>query len=61
MNKINSKLELQNLYILANEYNEQNLEIIKYLLDKVKTINIVTNNTKKYNLLEENFMMKVEY
>lgn len=53
MEKSNVKLELQNVYILANEYNQTNLNIIKYLVNKVKTVNIVTNNIKKYNTLEE--------
>ena len=52
-NNLNIKIELQNLYILANEYNKENIEIIKYLLNKVKTINIVTNNIVKYRKLEE--------
>ncbi len=52
-NKINIKIELQNIYILANEYNKENIEIIKYLSNKVKTINIVTNNIVKYRKLEE--------
>ena len=53
MNITDMKIELQNLYILANEYNEKNLQIIKYLAAKVKTVNIVTNNVKNYNILEE--------
>lgn len=53
MNKSNKKLELQNIYICSNEYKEKNIDIINYLIDKVKTVNIVTNNIKKYNLLEE--------
>ena len=53
MNITDMKIELQNLYILANEYNEKKLQIIKYLAAKVKTVNIVTNNVKNYNILEE--------
>lgn len=52
-NNLNIKIELQNIYILANEYNKENIEIIKYLSNKVKTINIVTNNIVKYRRLEE--------
>lgn len=52
-NNLNIKIELQNIYILANEYNKENIEIIKYLSNKVKTINIVTNNIVKYRKLEE--------
>lgn len=53
MNKINIKLELQNIYICVNEYKEESIDIIKFLIDKVKTVNIVTNNIKKFNSLEE--------
>lgn len=48
------KIETQNLYILADDYNEENIQIIKFLKDKVKTITIVTNNIKKYKMIEEN-------
>lgn len=53
MKKTDMKIELQKIYILANEYNEKNIQLIKYLADKVKTVNVVTNNTKKYSILEE--------
>jgi len=53
MDKVNLKVQLQSIYICANEYNEKNLDIIKYLIDKVKTVSIVTNNIKRYNILEE--------
>lgn len=52
-NKINIKIEFQNIYILANQYNKENIEIVKYLYNKVKTINIVTNSIGKYSKLEE--------
>ena len=51
--KINIEIQLQNLYILTNEYNEKSLDVINYLIDKVKTINIVTNNLKQFKKLEE--------
>lgn len=57
-NEINIKIELQNLYILANEYNKENIEIIKYLSNKLKTINIVTNSIGKYRKLEETLYNK---
>lgn len=53
MEKANKEVELQNIYFLANEYNMRNLQIIKYLLDKVKTVTIVTSNPKKFKQLEE--------
>lgn len=58
LNKINRKIELENIYILANQYNDSNLEVMNYLIDKVKTVNIVTNNIKKYKQYEENVYEK---
>lgn len=49
----NVEIEFQNIYLLSNEYNLQNLEIIKYLIDKVKSVNIITNNLNNYKKLEE--------
>jgi len=53
MDKLDKKVELQNIYICTNEYKKESVEIIKYLINKVKTVNIITNNIKKYNMLEE--------
>jgi Mor family transcriptional regulator len=47
------KLELQSVYILVNEYNSENLEIIQNIMQKVKTVNIVTKELNKYIALEE--------
>lgn len=53
MKKIEMEIELQNLYILANEYNKENIEIIEFLIDKVKTVNITTSNINRYKNIEE--------
>lgn len=53
MDKLNTKLEVQNIYICVNDYKQENEEVIKYLIDKVKTVNIVTDNINKYKKLEE--------
>lgn len=53
MDTMDKKLELQNIYFLVNEYNERNIEIIRYMIDKMKTVNIVTNNIGKFKILEE--------
>ncbi len=53
MKKIEMEIELQNLYILANEYNKENIEIIEFLMDKVKTVNIITSNINRYKNIEE--------
>ena len=49
----NIKMEMQNIYFLANEYNKKNIDIIEKILQKTKTINIVTRNLKKYMEYEE--------
>ena len=45
--------EMQNIYFLANEYNKKYIDIIEKILQKTKTINIVTRNLKKYMEYEE--------
>lgn len=52
MEKIDRKLQLQNIYILVNTYNAQNISLITKLVNKVKTVNIVTQNISKYKILE---------
>ena len=47
------KMEMQNIYFLANEYNKKYIDIIEKILQKTKTINIVTRNLKKYMEYEE--------
>lgn len=48
-----NKIELQDIYILTNKYNEFGNRIIKILKEKVKSINIITKEISKYNNLEE--------
>lgn len=47
------KMEMQNIHFLANEYNKKNIEIIEKIMQRTKTINIVTKNLKKYMEYEE--------
>lgn len=47
------KLQLYDIYILLNEHNFEALSLIEYLIDKVKTINIITNKVNKYKNIEE--------
>ena len=51
--KKNKKLELLKIYILVNSYTDENIEMIKQLSNKVKCLNIVTENIKLYKKLEE--------
>ena len=56
--KENKKIESKTLYILVNEYTKLNLEFIEQLANIAKSVNIVTNNLKKFlifsNRLYEN-------
>lgn len=46
-------LVMQDIYVLANRYQEKNTKIIRRLASKVKSINIVTKEIEKYKILEE--------
>ena len=47
------EIETQSIYFLTNVYNTQNIETITYLVENLKTVNIVTNKIKEYSKLEE--------
>lgn len=49
--KINSNLE--NVYIFVNDYTKNNVAIIQMLVQKFKTVNIITENLKYFKRLEE--------
>lgn len=44
---------MQDIYVLANQYQERNTKIIRRLATKVKSINIITKQIEKYKILEE--------
>ena len=46
-------LALQDVYILTDNYQEKNINLIRTLAPKVKTINIVTKEIEKYKIIEE--------
>ena len=48
----NNPIEIQDIYILTNSYNESSTSIIKKLAVKAKTMNIITKNIEKYRTLE---------
>ena len=50
--KNNTKLELQDIYILTNRYETKTISVINKLVEKVKTINIITPEIEKYNIIE---------
>lgn len=45
-------LELQDVYILTNYYQEKNINLIRNLASKVKTVNVITKEIQKYKNLE---------
>lgn len=48
----NNPIELQDIYILTNNYEERSISIIKKLALKTKTMNIITKNIEQYKTLE---------
>lgn len=46
-------LELQDIYILTNKYNERSYSLIKRISKEVKTVNIITKEIQKYKNIEE--------
>lgn len=44
--------QLQDIYILTNNYQEKNINLIRNLASKVKTVNVVTKQIEKYKILE---------
>ncbi len=51
--KINNKnINLENIYVLVNEYNKLNSYIIKELIENFRTVNIVTENIRRYKRIE---------
>lgn len=54
----NVNINLENVYILVNEYNKQNTDIINQLIEKFKTVNIITENIKRYKRMENYWYSK---
>jgi len=50
----NQKLQFQDIYFLQKEHNFETIYMIESLKDKVKTINIITNDIRKYKKIEDN-------
>lgn len=54
LNIIDERIEKQDIYFLINKYNEKiNQKIFNNIIEKVKTVNIVTNDIDKYKKIEE--------
>lgn len=52
-NALDKNEELEEVYILAENYTKENIRIIESLLDKVKVVNIVTNHLRQFQELEK--------
>ena len=48
----NQTTTLEDVYILVNEYSKANVELIKRLIWKFRTVNIITENMRKFKMLE---------
>ena len=60
-NALDKNEELEEIYILAENYTKENIRIIESLLDKVKVVNIVTNHLRQFQELEKRLERKEIY
>lgn len=60
-NALDKNEELEEIYILAQNYTKENIRIIESLLDKVKVVNIVTNHLRQFQELEKRLERKEIY
>ena len=58
INNEEEKLELYDIYILQNNQKSETLTLIEYLIDRVKTVNIITKAVNKYKNIEERLYEK---
>ena len=49
----NKNMSVENVHIFVNNYTNYNVYIIKKLVEKFKTVNIITRNLRYYKRLEE--------
>ncbi len=60
-NALDKNEELEEIYILAENYTKENIRIIESMLDKVKVVNIVTNHLRQFQELEKRLERKEIY
>lgn len=53
--------ELEEIYILVENYSEENVKIIEKLIEKVKVVNVVTTHLKQFQELEKRLQRKEIY
>lgn len=51
-------INLENVYVLVNEYTKQNIYAISKLVETFKTVNIVTENIRRFRMLENSLFSK---
>lgn len=60
-NALDKNEELEEIYILVENYTKENIRIIESLSDKVKVVNIVTNHLRQFQELEKRLERKEIY
>ena len=60
-NSLDKKEELEEIYIVAQNYTKDNIRIIESLVDKVKVVNVVTNHLRQFQELEKRLERKEIY
>ena len=50
---LNKNAELEEIYVLAENYTKENIKIIETLTEKVKVVNVVTTHLKQFQELEK--------
>ena len=58
MDNEKEKIEFQDIYILQKYHSLETIDMIEYLLNKVRMINIITNQVNKYKALEEKIYLE---
>ena len=50
---LNKNAELEEIYVLAENYTKENIKIIETLTEKIKVVNVVTTHLKQFQELEK--------
>ena len=50
---LNKNAELEEIYVLAENYTKKNIKIIETLTEKIKVVNVVTTHLKQFQELEK--------
>ena len=58
---VNKNAELEEIYVIAENYTKENIKIIETLTEKVKVVNVVTTHLKQFQELEKRLERKDIY